>query len=157
LVVRRQGYAEHTRQLHVQARAREPLRIELERDGSVGSEAVAGGPDLAGPIAFFAIAGAGLVTFAIAGGLALGEDSTLAAECGTGFDPPRCPPERLADLRVMTAVADVGWITGLAATAVASVWLAVALSGSGSQERAMHIAPWASAEGGGVTLMGVMK
>lgn len=161
LVVRRPGYADDERRIEVLARMREPLSIALVAEGSSNGEAPppppqndSAGPDLTGPIVLFAVAGVGLATFAIAGGMALGENSSIAAECGSDLSVPACTPDQLSGLRTMTAIADVGWVTSLIALTAGFVWLGVAVSGGG--ERAMRIAPWAYAGGGGLTLGGTL-
>ncbi len=161
LTVRSRGYRPHERRIEVAAGSRETLQIALERGGAgadTGGDnaapASSGQPDLVGPIVLFAVAGAGLVTFAVAGGLVLDENNRVAMECGDQTTTPMCTPVQLSQLRMLTAIADVGWVTGLVALAAGSVWLGVALSGGGRSETAMRVLPWASAEGAGVTAMG---
>ncbi len=169
LRIRRQGYVEHEQSIEIQARAREPLRVELRpEDGEAARAARAsggaspgtgqgGGPDLTGPIVLFGIAGAGLVTFAVGGGLALAEDSRLQQSCFAADSTPTCAPSDLSELHLRTAVADAGWIIAAAAGIAGVAWLAIALSsGGGSNERAVRVSPWASADGGGVVLGGTL-
>ncbi len=164
LRVRRSGYQDHEQRIELHARARESVAVVLTRDGEspappVGASRASSGPDLVGPLVLFGVAGAGLVTFAVAGGLALAEEDTLATSCGVpASDPPTCAPDRLAQLETLTAVADVGWIVAAAAAAAGIVWLAVALSsGTSARESALRVAPWASAGAGGVVLSGRME
>ncbi len=159
LRVRSPGYRDHEQTLDVRPRAREPLRVVLERDPSQpeppptpGSSG--GGPDLIGPAVFLGLAGVGLLTFAITGGLALAEDGEISAGCG-GTSPRTCTPEQLADLRLYTALADVGWVTALVAGGVGIGWLVFSMmQGSNTEHAAVRVAPWASADGAGVTFAG---
>jgi len=62
------------------------------------------------------VGAAGLVTFAVLGGLALAEDSALASECGTA-----CSPSRAANLETLGVGADVALGVGLGLVAVGVV------------------------------------
>ncbi len=165
LRVRYPGYQDHEQRIEIAARSREPLSIALQRtDGQAsapttpapGAPASTPAPDVTGPMVVLGLAAAGLLTFAVAGGMALGENSRLGDLCGATAMAPRtvgsCTDAELSDLHTMTAIADVGWITGAAGAAVGLIWLAVALSSRPTAEQAMRIAPWASANGGGVIL-----
>lgn len=97
----------------------------------------------------FGVAGAGLVTFAIFGGLALAEDDALAASCGV-----RCSDAQLGALGTFTLVADIGWITALAAAAVGTVLL-FTIGMPGEDAPHASLAPWLSPSDGGLSLQGV--
>ena len=96
------------------------------------------------------------MTFAITGGLTISENDSLAASCGSGLAMPRCTDAELSGLATLAAVADVAWIVTAVAATAGVVWLAVALS-SGGGERAMRVAPWASADAGGVVVSGELE
>jgi tetratricopeptide (TPR) repeat protein len=97
----------------------------------------------------FGIAGAGLLTFAVFGGLALAEDDALGASCGV-----RCSDAQLGSLGTYTLVADIGWITGLLAAAVGTV---LVLTVGMPTEDPVHasIVPFLSLDGGGLSALGV--
>lgn len=99
----------------------------------------------------FAVAGAGLITFAVAGGLALKEDSSLSETCSN-----TCDDEEVSTLATRTLVADIGWITAIAAAAAGTV-LALTLgrsSGSESDSRRTTLGSWVLPNGGGVVAQG---
>ena len=96
----------------------------------------------------FGVAAAGLLTFAIAGGLALAEDSSLASTCGTS-----CSDSQVSGLNAMTIAADVGWITA-AVAGVTGIVLLVVLAPSSHGETTTLVVPWATPEAGGLALGG---
>lgn len=99
----------------------------------------------------FGIAGVGVLTFAIFGGLALAEDGSLASSCGTS-----CSDAQLANLGVYDAVADAGWITA-AVGAVAGVVLLFTVGMPSEQATSTALVlPWVDTQngGGGLTLRG---
>jgi hypothetical protein len=159
LRVSHEGYATDERSIDVTAGSRDPLRIELAREGGADDApppAPSSGPDLAGPLALLGVGAAGLLTFAIAGGVALGENDRLADECGSRADGT-CTDEQLSDLHTMTAVADAGWVIGLVAAAAGAAWLVVALTSSApSREQALTVAPFATADAGGLFVRGAL-
>jgi tetratricopeptide (TPR) repeat protein len=81
-------------------------------EGEPATEPRRGGMPLPALVSFGA-AGAGFVTFAVAGGLALAEDSSLADRCGANAGRT-CTPSDLDKLGRRTTAADVG----IAVTAV---------------------------------------
>jgi hypothetical protein len=165
LRVRRPGYADHERRIDVLARMREPLRIALAREGEGGASAEerpaerrpSSEPDLTGPLVVLGIAAAGLATFAVAGAMALGENSRLEDRCSSATTPT-CGPVDVQDLAALTITADVGWIVGAAAAIAGLAWLGAALSqNGGGSEHAVRIAPWASANAAGIAIAGRME
>ncbi len=129
---------------------------ETDGGGASPQPVVQSGPDLVGPAIVLGVAGAGLVTFAIGGGLALAEHRHLADGCGA---IPSCTDAELARLGRYTLVADIGWITAAVAAAAGAIWLAVALTnedGFGA-EAAPRIALWASPEAAGLVMAGHLE
>lgn len=83
----------------------------LHRDAQGTRASERGAPEvserLVQALAFFTVAGAGGVTFAVAGGLALKEDKALAGSCGS--DAGRtCSDDDVSGLRRRSMVADIG-------------------------------------------------
>lgn len=76
---------------------------------------------------------ASLIVFAIAGGMALGEDASLADRCGANAGRT-CTEEDVSSLRTMTTVADVTWIAGLGLAAAGATLLAIDLTRDRSSE-----------------------
>ncbi|MFO0681348.1 MAG: tetratricopeptide repeat protein [Sandaracinus sp.] len=99
----------------------------------------------------FGVAGAGLLTFAIFGGLALAEDGSLASSCGTS-----CSDAQLANLGVYVAVADAGWITAAVGAAAGLVLLFTVGMPSEQATSTALVLPWVDTQngGGGLTLRG---
>lgn len=129
-----------------------------EEEGSTSSRQTArdAGPDLTVPaIISFAVGGAGLLTFAIFGGLAVAEDASLADSCGANAGRT-CTSDQVSALVGYTVAADVGWVLALAGAGMGAVFLL--LNGGGGEEGQTETAvvpvPWASPAGGGVVLEG---
>lgn len=95
----------------------------------------------------FSVAAAGVLTFAIAGGLALAEDHDLTDTCGKS-----CTDAQVAPLRHRTIAADVG--LGLAIAGAATGLVFVLLNrDDGTEQPAAEaaVAPWIGRHGGGAT------
>lgn len=115
-------------------------------DAAASTPAPSQGGDMVPAAIAFGIGGAGLVTFAIFGGLALAEDDALAASCGVS-----CSDAQLSWLGTSTLVADIGWVTALVGAAVGTVLaLTVGMPSGGD----VALAPSFSPEGGGVSAAG---
>ncbi|MDQ3036878.1 MAG: hypothetical protein M3Y87_31080 [Myxococcota bacterium] len=95
-------------------------------------------------IAGIATLGAGaasLIVFAITGGMALGEDASLADRCGASAGRT-CTEEDVSGLRTLTTVADVTWVAGLVLAAAGATLLAIDLTSDRSGETArISVAP----------------
>jgi PEGA domain-containing protein len=164
LQVQREGYTTREERVDVRAGMREPLRIELAQaavsDANVApppSAPASGGPDLVGPLVLFGAAAAGFLVFAIGGGLALAENDRLSADCGAA-STRTCMPEQLSDLHTFAALADVGLTVGILAAAGGAAWLAYALATAGGESAsALRIAPFATADAGGVLVSGRLE
>jgi hypothetical protein len=165
LRVRRPGYTAHEQRIDVLARMREPLRIALTREGESSRSPEAARaerpspsePDLTGPLVVLGIAAVGLATFAVAGALAIGENSKLEERCSSATLSPTCGASDVESLTALTITADVGWIVGAAAAIAGFAWLGVALSQNNSGEHALRIAPWAYTNAAGVAIAGSME
>ena len=84
---------------------------------------------------------ASLIVFAITGGMALGEDASLADRCGANAGRT-CTEEDVSGLRTLTTVADVTWVAGLVLAAVGGTLLAIDLTSDRSRETArISLAP----------------
>ena len=111
--------------------------------------APASGGDMLPAIIAFSVAGAGLLSFAIFGGLALAEDDRLAAGCGVNGT---CSDAELSDLSTFSVVADVSWVTAAVAAAAGVVLLVtLGLPGDGGDAA---FAPWVTPTAGGVSAVG---
>lgn len=104
-------------------------------------------------IVTLAAGGAGLIVFAILGGLALAEDGRLSSTCS-----PNCARSDVDGLRTLTIGADVALSIGLVAAAAGAALLIVdAVSGSSStSSAALHITPFASADTAGLFVGGAL-
>ncbi|MEM9194633.1 MAG: hypothetical protein AAGF12_35975 [Myxococcota bacterium] len=80
-----------------------------------------------GSLVSFGVATVGLLTFAIVGGLAVAEDSTLMDECLVDGNPA-CEASRTDRLSTLNTVADVGLGVGLVAAAAGVVFLIVGVN-----------------------------
>lgn len=98
----------------------------------------------------FGVAGVGLLSFAIFGGLALAEDGSLADRCGTS-----CTGAEVSTLGTLTIVSDISWITA-AVAGVAGLVLALTLGMPSSEQpsASARVLPWAGRDGGGLTIVG---
>ncbi len=160
-----EAYEQYLRELpDAENRAAVEARVRILRAALAGEPTSGGGderqpqsgtPDLTGPLVLFGIAGAGLLTFAITGGLVLAEDSSLSSTCGeeSGRAEP-CTDAEVSNMQTYTAIADVGWVLAAAAATAGVVWLAVLLSQTRRPEHAMRIAPWATANSAGLVVAG---
>jgi Tfp pilus assembly protein PilF len=112
-----------------------------------------GAPLPIGSIISFSIAGAGLILYAIAGGVALSGYSALETGCGATTS---CTESEVSDVRTMAAVADVGLGVAAVGAAAGAILLVVELSSSGgSQASNVRVSPVASADGVGISIGGV--
>lgn len=112
-----------------------PVEEEPQQDG-----------DLLPAVIAFGVAGAGLVSFAIFGGLALAEDGALAAGCGA---TRTCTDAEVSSLFAYDVAADVSWVTAAVAAATGAVLLV--LFGLPSEpEGQATLAPWATPDSVGL-------
>lgn len=99
-------------------------------------------------IAGFAVAGAGLVTLAVAGGLALSEKGNL--------EDAGCATSRACDagsLRTRALVADIGLGLAVVGAALGVVFLFVG-GGEDADEDVARLSPWGMPGGGGASVEG---
>lgn len=92
--------------------------------------------------------GAFLVSFGVFAALSSSEDSSLDDSCGTA-----CNDDEVSTLRTYNLIADISWITGLAAAATGVVLL-FALKPGDDDESATRLSPWMAPNAGGATLRG---
>lgn len=112
-----------------------------EDDAAGGSEG-----DLVPAAIAFGVAGAGLVAFAVLGGLALAERDALAASCGA---TRRCTDEQVSTMTTLGAAADASWVIAAVAAAAGVVLLvALGLPGADGEESA-RLVPWMTPDAGG--------
>lgn len=104
---------------------------------------------LAGPIASFAVGGAGLVTFVVA---ALISSSRLASAEESCAGAGGCNEDELDDVDRASLVADIGLGVAIAGTAVGVVWLLV--GGGDDDESTARVAPVASPSALGAQVSG---
>jgi tetratricopeptide (TPR) repeat protein len=105
-----------------------------------------------GGVAAMAVGGAGLLTFAIAGGLALAYNDGLAgSECGLAGT---CSDNVLRDLRQRTIAADVGLGIGAAGVVAGVVMLAVDATSAPGESTAVVAAPVVTADVIGIVVGG---
>lgn len=123
---------------------------EEEEESSEAPPSSGGGGDLLPAGIAFGIAGAGLLSFAITGGLALAEDDALANSCGATRS---CTASDVSTLATLGAVADASWIVGAVAAATGVVLLVTLGLGDGSAETA-RVVPLVSPTLAGVGLQG---
>jgi tetratricopeptide (TPR) repeat protein len=125
------------------------VQVTTETTTTTITQASGGGGDglMAGAIASYAVAGAGLVVMSIFGGLALSEDSALRSGCGATAS---CTPEQVANADTFALVSDIGMGVAIAGAATGTVLLILGLGSSGSSDQAV-VAPWVAPEGGGVS------
>jgi tetratricopeptide (TPR) repeat protein len=117
-------------------------------DANPPARGASSGGDLVPAAIAFGVAGAGLLSFAIFGGLALAEDDSLAALCGTS-----CSDAQLSTLGTLTLAADISWITAAVAAGVGAV-LALTLGMPSESSGVTALAPWVLPSGGGVLAAG---
>lgn len=158
------GYQTFQRTLDVRGRENETIEVVLEeqraggnpfqdgngngngRGGDDGSGGDVEGPSrglLYGGIASFAVAGVGLLTFAVAGGIASGDfqdlDATVRRECGVEVSEG-CPSEAefedsVSSIQTNAVIADVGLGLGLAAAVTGTILIIVDMkSGDGAED-----------------------
>lgn len=102
------------------ARARaDVLRRSQAAQAQEEAEATPRRRNLAGPIAAFAVAGAGLITLAIAGPLTIARHSSAEDDCNAGA----CVRSDLDAVDRSALVADIGLAVALAGAATGTLWL----------------------------------
>lgn len=123
--------------------------VDTHTQQPVGQPAPESSRSLAGPIASFAVGGAGLITFVVAGLISSARFSDAEEACGAGL----CSEALLDDVDRVSLIADVGLGLAIAGTAVGVVWLLVGGGDDERDESATRFAPVAgpSAVGGQVT------
>ncbi|MEM9188072.1 MAG: tetratricopeptide repeat protein [Myxococcota bacterium] len=141
-------------------RRRELLQERISEDGVADDVSSSSSPgNLVPAIAAFAVAGAGLISFGVFGGLALAEDSDLSSGCG---EDESCGDAQLENLDRYNLLADISWITAaVAATAGVVLLLTVGLPGGepnedrSPQARSWEVLPWVAPAVGGVPSVGL--
>jgi hypothetical protein len=102
-------------------------------------------------IAGLVIGGAGLVTWGIAGGIALGKKSTLDGP--DGCTSSSCPASAASDRSSFEAArtaSTAGFVIGLVGVGAGVVLLATAPRAQPQATRGLSIAPWIGAASGGI-------
>ena len=129
------------------------LRERRDRQAASGETEEAPAPgggggrgDLLPAAIAFGVAGAGLLSFGIFGGLALAEDGALADGCGATAS---CSDAELSDLSTFNLAADVSWVLA-AAAAAAGVVLLVTLGLDSGDETNARVVPLLSPSLAGV-------
>ena len=97
----------------------------------------------------FGAAGAGVVAFAVLGGLALAERSSLENGCGAAR---ACTDDEVSGLRGLALGADIGLVVA-GVGAIAGV-LVLLLVSNGEEAPATALAPWVAPGGGGLAIAG---
>ncbi|MCB9631243.1 MAG: hypothetical protein H6721_03730 [Sandaracinus sp.] len=105
---------------------------------------------LAGPVTFFALAGAGLVSFGVAGGLALGKKSDLEDSCA-----PACSAADTEGGRRAALAADVALGVAVAGAIVGTIWWIVGRP-SNANDEGVAVAPWIGPNGAGLGVRGAL-
>lgn len=98
-------------------------------------------------LASFIGGGVGLVTFAVFGGLAVGENSSLSDSCS-----PTCANTDTLD--TYTIVADIGLGLAVIGGVLGVVFLLTADDGDSSDEASATLAPWVDPNGAGLVAQG---
>lgn len=116
-----------------------------------------GGTDLTVPaIVSFAVGGAGLALFAIAGGLALDGYASLESGCGA---MRACSEDAVSGVRVAAGLADAGIALAAIGVAVGVVLILVSSPGESSSDTAaaaLQVGGWADPSGGVIALGGTL-
>ncbi|AKF03580.1 hypothetical protein DB32_000729 [Sandaracinus amylolyticus] len=128
------------------ARERETTPITPPPDEGIGTLGVIG-------IAGLAAGGASLLVFAITGGLAAAEDSSLADSCGENAGRT-CTEDDVSTLRTLTTTADVTLAIGLVLAAAGGTLLAIDLATT--EEAPVAIAPMIGPSVAGVQIGGAL-
>lgn len=123
---------------------RRSLQAEPEPEAEPGQPA---GGDLVPALVAFGAAGAGLVAFAITGGLALAQSSELEGRCGA---TRTCSDAEVASLAGLATAADVSWVLAATAAAAGVVLLVTVGLPTSRAEQSARVVPWVSPDGGGV-------
>lgn len=140
------GNPEADRRAQLERRLR---NLRERRDRTPSTTAPRRGDVVPAAIAF-GVAGAGLLSFAITGGLALAEDGSIAAGCGATVS---CTDAQLSTLGTLTVIADVSWVTAAVASAAGVVLLLTLGLDSGEAESA-RVVPLVSPTLAGVAVEG---
>ncbi len=90
------------------------------------------------------MAGVGLVSFAVFGGLALAQDGSLTKSCSTS-----CSDAQVSTLGTFDLLADVSWITAAVAATTGMVLLFTMGRSSPGHEQTAVVTPWLAPRGGG--------
>jgi tetratricopeptide (TPR) repeat protein len=98
------------------------------------------------------VAGAALVSFAIAGGIALSEDSAIQSGCFAAGD---CTEQDVSGLRAASLAADVSWPIAAAAGIAGAVILALGATATHTESSA-RVVPFVSPTAVGVSIEGVL-
>ncbi len=111
-------------------------------------EAPTASRSLAGPIASFGVAGAGLITFAVAGLIARGKYN----DCDDEMAP--CTDSEISSIDTVSLVADIGLGVAVAGAITGVVWLLVGGSSDDGDQAAVRLSPLAGPQQGGVLVEG---
>ncbi|GAB5546422.1 MAG: hypothetical protein SangKO_061820 [Sandaracinaceae bacterium] len=96
-----------------------------------------------------AIGGAGLASFGIFGGLALGEYGTLESQCGGS-----CTDAEVSTLSTYNTVADVSLAVGLAGVVAGTVLIIIGAGEDGADTQTARLVPWVSPTAAGAVVGG---
>ncbi|MEQ8460369.1 MAG: tetratricopeptide repeat protein [Sandaracinaceae bacterium] len=116
--------------------------------GPSAAESGGGGLMTAG-IVVTAIGGAGLASFGIFGGLALGEYGTLESQCGGS-----CTDAEVSTLSTYNVVADVSLAIGLAGVVAGTVLIILGAGDDGADTQTARLVPWVSPTAAGAAVGG---
>ncbi len=124
-------------------RQRARLAAESSAEGGTSGSTGATGDDgmLVGAGIAYALAGAGAITMAIAGGLGLAQYDSLRSQCG---EDGTCAEADVSEVRTLAALADTGLAVAAVGAAVGTTMLLIAIvSGSGAptERREVSVAP----------------
>lgn len=140
------------------ARAENLAALESELNARNDAEANAAAAEtssrsLVGPITAFAIGGAGLITFAVSGGIALSRRGALEDDCADGAcDDAENSAADAVDRAAL--IADIGLGVAIAGTAVGVILLLVNSGGDEEHSATTQLVPSLSQNGGGVSVLG---
>lgn len=128
--------------------------VQDDPDAADAADEGGGSAKILGASISFGLAGAGLVTFAILGGLAVAERGSLEDGCGMTTS---CNDDDVSGLRALSLGADIGLIVaGVGAVAGLLVLLLVDGSDNEAEATSARIAPWFGPTGGGVAVEGAL-
>lgn len=127
----------------------DPLEPDVTHPDTVEPEASGGGRTL-GAVISFGLAGVGLVTAGVLGGLALAERNSVADGCGTTRS---CTSSDVSKMDGLALGADIGLALAVAG-AVAGVLVLVLVDGDDASDAQASVTPWLGREAAGAVLRG---